>query len=288
MSPTCALAFGDLDGGVWGAAWTASVGEPQSASAGEPWSVPVDLPLSIAVRAGADAEVLAARLTGGAPDQRWRVHGDSIELVLSPSVHPAGDGQPPAQPAGQGAPDALRGFDQLCRASGRVTLGESEVEVDAPGWRSARDGQLELDRIDSFRQVAAWFGREDGFALVALRPRSARGQDADLIAASVLDPAHVPAIDDPRLSTTYGAAGVPARAGVELWFAAREAEDSGGQGEDSGGDGEPEALPRRAAGEAAAPSLEWETAGFALQAVPLRWHSGGEDGAGVYLLGRRA
>jgi hypothetical protein len=266
MSPTSALAFGDLDGGVWGVAWSASVGEA--------WNDPVDLPLSIAVRADAHAEVLAARLTGGARDQPWRVHGDSIELALSPTTQPAGE-------AGTGP---LEGFDQLCRASGQVTLGDCELEVDAPGWRGARDERLKLERIESFRQVAAWFGREDGLALVALRPGGARGQDADLIAASVLAPKPAPVIDDPRLSTTYGAAGAPVRAGVELWFAEREAADSGGNAE---GDGEHEALARRAAGEATAPGLEWEAAGFALQAVPLRWHSRGEDGAGVYLLGRR-
>jgi hypothetical protein len=280
MSPIRALAFGDLDDGLWGAAWSASATEP----------------LSVAVGAGSSGQVLTATLSSAGEGEEWRLEGDRIELVLTPST----------QPAGEARSGALRGFDQLCRARGRVTLGDSEVEIDAPGWRGAWDGQLKLERIESFRQVAAWFGREDGLALVALRRGGARGQDADLIAASVLAPKPAPAIEDPRLSTTYGAAGVPTRAGVELWLAGHEAEDSGSEAEDSGreaedsgGDGEHEALPpgaddehetlpRRAAGEATAASLEWEAAGFALQAVPLRWHSRGEDGAGVYLLGRRA
>jgi hypothetical protein len=254
VSPTHALAFGDLDGGVWGVAWSPSA----------------DGPLSIAVGAGADADVLAATLAGGPEDREWRVDGDAIELVLSPS----------SQPAGEARSDALVGFDQLCRVGGRVALGNAEVEVAAPGWRGARDGRLELDRIESFRQIAAWFGPDEGLALVALRPRGARGQDADLVAASVLESRPAPRVDEPRLSTTYSAAGIPARAGLELWF-----EEP--QGDDPHADDEHEGFPRRAAGEAIGAGIEWAAAGFALHAAPLRWHSRGQDGAGVYLLGRR-
>jgi hypothetical protein len=197
--------------------------------------------------------------------------GDAIELVLSPSSR-AADG-PRSGP--------LDGFDQLCRAGGRVTLAGAEVEVAAPGWRGARDGRLELDRIESFRQVAAWFGPDEGLALVALRPRGARGQDADLVAASVLESPPARRVEDPRLSTTYSATGLPARAGLELWF-----EEP--QGDDPQADEEHERFPRRAAGEAISAGIEWTAPGFALHAAPLRWHSRGQDGAGVYLLGRRA
>jgi hypothetical protein len=254
VSPSRALAFGDLDGGLWGVAWSPTV----------------DGALSVAVGAGSVAEVVAATLTGAAEDEEWRIEGDGLELVLSPSTEPAGE-----RPRG-----GLVGFDQLCRAVGPMVLGGTELEVDAPGWRGARDGQLELDRIESFRLVAAWFGSDEGLALVALRPRGARGQDSDLVAASVLEPGGAPRVDDPRLSTTYTAAGVPSKAGLELWFEEPETHDVEANGEQ-------ELLPRRAAGEAVGAGLDWEAAGFALHAAPLRWHSRGEDGAGVYLLGRR-
>jgi hypothetical protein len=255
VSPTRALAFGDLDGGLWAVGWSPSVHGP----------------LSIAVGARSVAEVLAATLTGSAADEEWRLEGERIDLVLSPS----------ARSAGSGARGGLEGFDQLCRAGGRITLDATELEVDVPGWRGAHDGQLALERIESFRHVAAWFGSDEGLALVALRPRGARGQDSDLVAASVLEPGRAPRVDDPRLSTTYTATGVPSKAGLELWFEEPETQDAEANGEQ-------ELLPRRAAGEAVGAGLDWNSAGFALHAAPLRWHSRGEDGRGVYLLGRRA
>ena len=254
MSRTRALAFGDLDGGLWGTAWSPTVNGP----------------LSVAVGARSVAEVLPATLTGAAEDEEWRVEGDRVELILSPST----------EPGGEGPPGGLEGFDQLCRAQGRITLDGAELEVAAPGWRGARDGELELEQIESFRLVAAWFGSDEGLALVALRPRRARGQDADLVAASVLEPGRAPRVDDPRLSTTYTAEGIPSSAGLELWLEEPENHDPRANGEQG-------LLPRRAAGEAVGAGLSWEAAGFALHAAPLRWHSRGEDGAGVYLLGRR-
>ena len=82
-------------------------------------------------------------------------------------------------------------------------------------------------------------------------------------------------VADPRLSTTYGGEGVPARAGVELWVS-EPAE-------------EPETVkehPHRLAGEATGPQVRWTDGGLGLGAQPFRWHSHGRDGAGVYLLGR--
>jgi len=116
--------------------------------------------------------------------------------------------------------------------------------------------------------------------LLTLRPRKSRGHEADLVAAAVLEPESAPRVTDPRLSTTYDAAGLPARVGLELWF---ETDDT---------DEEPEEeterqFPRRAAGEAVGPGIDWEVAGFKLHAALLRWHSRGSDGTGVYLLGQR-
>jgi hypothetical protein len=226
------------------------------------------------VGAGTDAEVLTATLTGAGETEQWRLDGDRIELRLSPSA---------AATLG-GAPDAgLEGFDQLCRASGRLTLGGGEREVSCLASRSTRDGALDLERFESFRQVSAWFEPDEGLALIALRPRKSRGQESDLISASVLEPQERPVlVTEPRLSTTYTAAGVPARAGLELWVeepTSRESEEDGAQTAE---------FPRRAAGEALGAGIEWQAGGFELRAVPLVWHSRGRDGAGIYLLGRRS
>jgi hypothetical protein len=255
MSPSRALAFGDLDAGIWGIAW-----------------IPADGPAPVALGAGSDWEVSVATLRGTGDGEEWRLQGDDLELLLSPSA-------PPVSPDGQAA--AVGGFDQLCRTGGRVTIGGDERVVESLGWRSARNGDLQLDRIESFRQVSAWFDSEDGLALFALRPHGARGQEADVVAASVFEPEGAHPVADPRLSTTYTAAGLPARAGVELWVDLEVPEDP--DAEDGHGQ-----FPRRAAGEVLGPGAGWEVGGFAIHGAPLRWHSRGRDGAGVYLLGRRA
>lgn len=256
MSESRALAFGDLESGLWGVAWSPAA----------------EGPVEIAAGAGPQAEILTATLTGAGEGDEWRLDGDRIELVLAPS----------GAAVAAGGPDAgFEGFDQLCRVRGRLTLGGGERQLSCLGWRSARDGALELERIESFRQVSAWFEPDEGLALLALRPRKSRGQEADLVTASVLEPQQPGVlVTDPRLSTTYTGAGVPARAGLELWVE----EAVAGRPEDVE---QSEQFPRRAAGEALGAGLDWQTAGFALHAVPLVWHSRGQDGAGVYLLGRR-
>jgi hypothetical protein len=255
MSAGRALAFGDLDAGIWGAAWV-----PPLAGA-----VPV------AVGAGSGTEVREATLHGAGHEERWRLEGEGIEVVLSPSTRAV---------TPEERTDGIGGFDQLCRASGRVAITGAERKVECLGWRSAHDGALELDRIESFRQVSAWFDPEDGLALFAVRPRGARGQEADVVVASVFEPERARRVADPRLSTTYTAGGRPARAGLELWVDDEEAEDPD---TDNG----PGQFPRRAAAETLAEGAGWQIGGFAVHGAPLRWHSRGRDGAGVYLLGRR-
>ena len=254
MTPTRALAFADLEAGLWGVAWIP----------------PVDGPVPVAVGAGQDAAVLTATLQGIDPAEEWRLAGDGLELVFSPSAPPVG---------AEGAP-GVAGFDQLCQTGGRITIAGGEREVASVGWRSARNGTPELDRIESFREVSAWFDATDGLALVALRPRGARGQEADLVAASVFGPDGTHPVADPRLSTTYTAAGLPVRAGLELWIDQEPAEDSDAEDD-------PGQFPRRASAEALGAGVDWEVGGFAVHGAPLRWHSQGRDGAGAYLLGRR-
>jgi hypothetical protein len=280
MTVLRALAFGDLDAGEWGVAWL-----PESAT-----------PASLVVGLGSSTAVVSGKLVAGEPADEWRLDGDAAELVLSPLGAPVSSGPPN---------DGIEGFDQLCTVSGRFQHNGEDHAVDCLGWRSARRGRLELDRLGSFRQVSTWFGPDDGLALLALRPRKSRGQDADVLAAAVLDPARPHPVADPRLSTTYTAAGFPARAGLELWFE-DESSDAGepeatrtrGEAEATRTSGEPDddrtmseaeaeahQYPRRAAGEAVGAHADWTVAEFDLHAELFRWHDRGRDGAGVYLLG---
>jgi hypothetical protein len=259
MSESRAVAFGELGSGLWGVAWSPTAAEP----------------VKMAVGAGPKTGVLTAMLAGAGEADEWRLDGEGIELRLSPAA---------AAALARGGPDAgVEGFDQLCRASGRLTLGGDEREVSCLASRSTRDGALDLERFESFRQVSAWFEPDSGLALTALRPRKSRGQESDLISASVLEPQERPVlVTDPRLSTTYTAAGVPSRAGLELWVEEPVGEESEKDGAQAG------ELPRRAAGEALGVGIEWQAGGFELRAVPLVWHCRGRDGAGIYLLGRRS
>jgi hypothetical protein len=248
------LVFGSLETLTWGAAWMLSPAAPGFGCVGA---------------AGAHV-LLSAALHGESEDQEWRLDGDGAELTASP----AGEAVRIA---------AAPGFDQLCRVRGRFVVDGTWYDVDCLGQRRARDEPLELDRLASLRDVSAWFEPADGLALTALRPRTARGHDADLITASVLDSEAPAAVADPRLSTTYTADGRPARAGLELWLAG---DPDVAEGED-GDDGEAREYPRRAAGEALGVGVSSRLGELDVRAELFRWHTKELEGAGVYLLARR-
>jgi hypothetical protein len=248
-----ALAFGDRDAGSWGVVWT-----PGDDSA-----------ISLAGASGSATGILTGELNRAEAGGAWRVEGDGTSLLFTPSG-------PTAHGAAPGG--SVSNVDQLCTVSGALRLGGTEREISSMGWRTTLEGSFELDRMDSFRQASAWFEPTQGFSLVAFRPRKSRGQEADLVAAALLEPEPTPPVADPRLSTTYDAAGRPARAGLELWLE----EEEGGDRDESD-----RHFPRRAAGESVGAGVDWEIAGFDLSATPLRWHTRGMEGSGVYLLGRR-
>jgi hypothetical protein len=258
------LAFADPDGHAWGIHWLAD----EQASA------------PLACRVGGGIGTLPAALAGTLPatvegtDQTapWRLEGDRVSLLFTPSGAPARGG------ASQAGIDSV---DQLCTVSGRVVLDGAEREIDCHGWRAVAEGAIDLAEIDTFRQTCGWFSLTDGLSLLALRRRKSRGHDTDLISAAVLEDELAPRVEDPRLSSTYGPAGVPTRVGLELWFQSDGSPDEPDEDEER-------QIPRRAAGEAIGEAIEWKSCGFTLQGVPLRWHSRGSDGSGVYLLGRRA
>jgi len=238
-----AITFGDLEDGVWGAAW---LGQEAFASVG--------------VIGGAPAILTeAATLAGQGPGEDWRLEGDGVELVLAP----AGDavlalaGREPV------------GFDQLCRVDGSVTLELAQRSVACLGRRSARRRPFDTERFESLREVSAWYEPGEGVVLSSLRPRGARGHDADTITASLLEPTEAPPVVDPRLSTTYTATGEPARMSLELWLES---------------DGDAEQFPRRITGETLGTRALISSGALEFDAAPLRCHSRGRAGAGAYLL----
>jgi hypothetical protein len=194
--------------------------------------------------------------------KRWTLTADDLELAIDPCDRPAD----PAAAEG----DASVGLDELCQVSGRITIDGVEQEIDCQGIRSSLDRGVDLHGLDSLRGVYAWFGDGEGLTLLSLRPLGAGNHARDLATASVFAPEAWRAVAEPRLSTTYTADGAPTRVGLELWL---------DEGE--------EHYPRRAAGEVAGPAVDLRSDGLKVKVAPLRIHSRGRRGAGVYLLARR-
>jgi hypothetical protein len=148
---------------------------------------------------------------------------------------------------------------ELCRVTGTA----SGHDVDWRGIRVRIAPPSAKDAPGSARFVTGWFADGSAVGLIAARPRRHDRPDHDLASASVFDTERWLPVTEPRLSTTYDGSDAPTRVNLELWI----------------GEGDHE-YPRRAAGEAAGrPS-----GAAALLVTPLRCHSRGEEGVGLYVL----
>jgi hypothetical protein len=246
-----ALAFGRPDGSFWAAGLDA--GAPALIAGG--------------------AQPLAAAVTWDAEGEDWRLRGDAVSLTVSPAdePEPVADASTDADSGVAGhAPDAGRalqwsGRQERCRVTGTL----AGAEIDAAGVRTELE-QIDAAQLGSIRGFSSWLEGDEAVTLLALRPASASDHERDVVAATVFDPDRWLASVDPRLSTTYDRDGDPNRATLELWVA----------------DGDRE-LPRRAAGEATGPPVRLPGDEATLQVRPLRCHSRGNEGAGIYLLASR-
>ncbi|MGI8903539.1 MAG: hypothetical protein ACR2IP_07755 [Solirubrobacteraceae bacterium] len=259
------LAFGDLDTAIWGAVWSQDDARPAVLSLGS----------------GAGVLTREVSIDGSGEDAAWRLVGDGVDLTFTPRT-----GVALAPLAGA----ATAGFEQLGEIDGRFAIGADEHELHAcPGRRGTRVAKVGLERLESVREVSAWFGADEALALLALRPRGAAGHEQDLLGAALLDCGAAVTLADPRLSTTYDAAGLPARASIELWLGEPEGEQyprrAAGEVvepqatllDPRGGGGDPRAEDSVPPGKRSDPALELHTALW-------RWRSGGREGAGVYML----
>ncbi|HUA03562.1 MAG TPA: hypothetical protein VMB27_06625 [Solirubrobacteraceae bacterium] len=243
------LAFGDLERGIWGAAWVPVGNGPGLTALGDGSAVGFASDLRLVV----DQDAGEWLLEGGGAALTVVAVGDDVAVGRND--------------------DRVEGFDQLCRVSGRFSLGGAEVEVECLGLRTSRSGGFDLGKLESVRAVSTWFEPDEGLAVMAFRARKAKAHDGDVVTAAVLGPETSAAVEDPRLSTTYDAGGWPLRAGLELWVAHDDDEE--------------EQYPRRASGEATGARAETADGALELRAEPFRWHSRGRDGAGMYILARR-
>jgi hypothetical protein len=195
-----ALAFGDVEGKLWGAALDAGV------------------PALVFGGPGATGSASGStELDWSQEGAGWKLSGDGFEL----HVKPGGEELPQeAEPDPSGG---VSGFEELCRVQGFIFLGAERHPVDCVGTRCVVDG-IDLASLDSVRAVSGWFGDDQALALLAFRARKSTGHEADLIAATLFDPEGWVPVQDPRLSTTYADGGLPARANLELWIGEGENE----------------------------------------------------------------
>jgi hypothetical protein len=181
------LTFGDLDSGVWGAAW--ELGN------------------------GAGFALIGANDIFAAPDAMltgdWSLTGDGVELESSASGEPA---------------ELEDGFDDLATIRGRARIGDTERMIECVGRRGERRA-FDPTAYESVRDVSAWFSVDDAIFLLAARPPGNAGHGNDLITASAFESRLPLPIDEPRLSTTYGPDSAPVRAGLELWLEQQEPGD---------------------------------------------------------------
>ena len=242
-----AVAFGNPDGSVWGAGLDAGVP---------------------AVVAAGGAEPVAVTIAWNADSPEWGLSGDRVSLTVSPMLPPSpepapqADGDASPAPAAAEPEPAWSGRQELCRVTGTV----AGAEIDCVGVRTELT-QVRPGELGSVRGFSGWVSAEEAVTLLALRSGSEAHHERDLVAATVFDPDGWMSSNDPRLSTTYDDDGNPTRATLELWISQGERE-----------------FPRRAAGEAAGPAVTVAGDDVTLRVLPLRCHSRGSDGAGVYLL----
>ena len=193
------------------------------------------------------------------PLSAWSLHWEGrLDLTISAL-------SPPVETAIGG----LEGYEQLCRLEGTATVDGAERRVSCLGQRGHNWGVTDWDRMDLARTVCAWWDEDHALMLTAIRPAGAEHQDAEQMAAHLLEGEPV-AVADPRLSTTYDAEGHQRRAGLELYVT-----------------GEDDEYPRRVAGEVTC-GTSLDLGRLRLDCAFFEWRTEGRAGTGRYDLLRRA
>jgi hypothetical protein len=189
-------------------------------------------------------------------------HGDGNAAELAPD-------EPVAKAGG------MQGYEQPCRVTGTVTVGERRFELaDALGQRGRSWGAPDWDKIALARTLSAWFPDGVAVSAVAVRPAKAKSHADEALAVTILEPARdggepvATPVPDPLLSTAYDGDGRQRRAGLELYP-------------------DPEGYARRLAGEVVCGS-SLDLGRLRLDCAFFRWRMEGREGVGRYDVLRRA
>lgn len=181
--------------------------------------------------AGIDHEIVE-------PHRRWSVSAATDDGALDLTFVAVG---PPLVLSGDHVAakwGGMEGYEQPCRVTGTLTVGDRRFAIDGVGQRGHQWGAPDWSRLEQARTITGWFDGELSFAISALRPEGARSHADEVAWAAVARvPPPPPAEDgeapiadaaparepeavltpEPRISTTTDAGGRHTLATVELW-----------------------------------------------------------------------
>jgi hypothetical protein len=275
FSDAVTFSFGDADAELYG---VARVGLADTGASGlavlfagtEPVAASAEGGVAVAERAWDAVRAAGVSTTVDEPLTAWTVRYDGeragfdlrFDALSAPAVLEAGD---PAARAG-----GMEGYEQLCRVTGTVRVGERTMDVACLGQRGHLWGTPDWERIELARTITAWLGEDQAVALTAVRPAGGRVRHLhEPTAAWIVEHGEPLAVAEPRLSTGYDSERRQRRAGLELWI-----------DEESG-------YPRRAAGEVVC-GTTLDLGRLRLDTAFFRWRMEGRAGVGRYDVLRRA
>jgi hypothetical protein len=204
-----------------------------------------------------------------APLERWRLALSAADATVQLDVRAV---SPPLHltcaPSGQ-QPAEIEQYEQVCELSGELRSGAVSEPISCSGRRGHAWGLAE-DRFQRWRSVYALSSEGRAVTVAGAGPAGREGHDDELlVGAQVLNGEAEPlAFEQVRLSTVYGADGLPVKAGLELLAPGEE-------------------IPRRLGAEAVC-GTKLALAGREQAVTFMRWSLDREPAFGSYETVRRA
>ncbi len=273
------FAFGDADAELYGLARVGIAPAPGTMSAlvivfcaHEPVAVRARGGLAAGSGGWEDVEAEGLSVRVHEPLREWSTafaHDDCDFELSFTALAPALEFGPESAVALRGG---MQGYEHLCRVEGRVAIAGHATEVRCLGQRGHAWGTPDWNALERATSLSGWIHEDRAFVLQAVMPDDAQGHDAEAVTLVSLEAgengsAVLPALD-PRLSTTFDAAGHHRRAGLEFWL-------------------DEEGYARRAAGEVLC-GTTLELGRLQLESAFFTWTMNGERGVGRYEILRRA
>lgn len=273
------FAFGDTEADLYGLARVGIAPEAGTMSAlavvfsgREPVAVRASGGIAASHAGWEDVEADGVRVRIQEPLRRWSTafeHDDGDFELTFTALSPPLEFGPESEVARHGG---MESYEYLCQVEGQVTVGGRATQLRCLGQRGHAWGTPGWDGLKRATSLSGWMREDLAFVLQGVMPDRAKGHEAEAVSLVSLEagedgPATVAAID-PRLSTTYDAAGHHRRASLEFWL-------------------DEEGYARRAAGEVLC-GTTLELGRLRMDSAFFAWTMDGERGVGRYEILRRA